>query len=294
MIENDLTWDLIEYSELEFDYIIEFLENYKLSPSDLNVFLEDPFQFLQRVIYKYPFLDNKFTIFWKVYHRTLELFYLKYKHDSKLPDKDYLTVTFSMLLKKEILTPDEYSELYEKGIEWLEWYYDLYKSSSREPILLEYSLRRKNIVWENVPLTWTIDKIEKVWFSSENIIWEGGQMWFFKEKVSLVDYKTWSAKSLGQIKWIDRYWNKKDNPSEGKYFRQLMFYKLLCENDREFMDSFEIWSLALDFVEWKKWNYKFVEVEISDEEFEEFKTTVSTAWSQITDINFWKDLLEKK
>lgn len=293
MIQNDLRWDLIEYSDLEFDYIIEFLENYKLSPSDLNVFLEDPFQFLQRVIYKYPFLDNKFTIFGKVYHRTLELFYLKYKHEQKLPEKDYLTVTFSMLLKQEILTPDEFSELYEKGIEWLEWYYDLYKSSSREPILLEYSLRRKNIIFEWVPLTWTIDKIEKVWISSENSIWESGQMWFFKDRVALVDYKTGSAKSLGQIKWTDRYWNKKDDPSEWKYFRQLMFYKLLCENDREFMDSFEIWSLALDFVEWKKWNYKFVEVDISEEEFEEFKTTVTKAWSEITDINFWKELLQK-
>jgi hypothetical protein len=38
----------------------------------------------------------------------------------------------------------------------------LYKSSSREPLLLEYSLRRKNITWENIPLTGTSDKIEKV------------------------------------------------------------------------------------------------------------------------------------
>ena len=138
MIENDLQGNLIEYSQLEFDYIEEFLEKYKLSPSDLNVFLEDPFAFLQRVIYKYPFLDNKFTIFGKVYHRTLELFYLKYKHEQILPDKDYLTATFSMLLKSEILTPDEEVELYKKWIEGLEWYYDLYKASSREPVLLEY------------------------------------------------------------------------------------------------------------------------------------------------------------
>lgn len=294
MIENDIKWELIEYSDLEFDYISEFLETYKLSPSDLNVFLEDPFAFLQRVIYKYPFLDNKFTIFGKVYHRTLELFYLKYKHEQKLPEKDYLTVTFSMLLKKEILTPDEEQELYKKGIEGLEWYYDLYKSSSREPVLLEYSLRRKNIIWEWVPLTGTIDKIEKVWISQNNSTNDWWQMAFFKDSVALVDYKTGSAKSIWQIKWVDRYGNKKDDPSEGKYFRQLMFYKLLCENDREFMDTFEIGSLALDFVEWKNGNYKFVEVEISDEEFEDFKQTVSTAWSQISDVNFWRELLQKE
>ena len=294
MIENDLEGNLIEYSQLEFDYIEEFLEKYKLSPSDLNVFLEDPFAFLQRVIYKYPFLDNKFTIFGKVYHRTLELFYLKYKHEQVLPEKDYLTATFSMLLKSEILTPDEEVELYKKWIEGLEWYYDLYKASSREPVLLEYSLRRKNIIWESVPLTGTIDKIEKVWISQNSSSNSDWQMAFFKDTVALVDYKTGSAKSIGQIKWVDRYGNKKEDPSEWKYFRQLMFYKLLCENDAEFMNSFEIGSLALDFVEWKKWNYKFVEVDISDEEFEDFKNTLANAWFQISDINFWKELLKKE
>ncbi len=293
MIENDLKWQLIEYSDVEFDYISEFLENYKLSPSDFNLFLDDPFAFLQRVVYKYPFLDNKFTIFGKVYHRTLELFYLKYKSEGKLPEKDYLTSTFSMLLKSEILTPDENKELITKWIEWLEWYYDLYKSSSREPLLLEYSLRRKNITWENIPLTGTIDKIEKVWISNNSSENQGWQMAFFKDSVALVDYKTWSAKSLWQIKGTDRYGNKKDDLSEWKYFRQLMFYKLLCENDTEFMNTFEIGSLALDFVEWKKWNYKFVEVDVSEEEFEDFKNLLLEAWSKISDISYWRELLQK-
>jgi hypothetical protein len=71
--------DLIQYNALEFDYITTFLETYKLSPSDLNTFLEEPMEFLNRAVFKYPFIDNQFTIFGKVYHRTLELFYLKYK-----------------------------------------------------------------------------------------------------------------------------------------------------------------------------------------------------------------------
>jgi hypothetical protein len=71
----------MEYRELEFDYIQTFLETYKLSPSDLNTFLEEPMEFLNRAVFKYPFIDNQFTIFGKVYHRTLELFYLKYKSE---------------------------------------------------------------------------------------------------------------------------------------------------------------------------------------------------------------------
>jgi len=81
VIENELKNDIISYDSKEFDYIEEFLQKYKLSASDLNVFLSDPKEFLQRVVFKYPFIDNEYTIFGKVYHRCLELFYLKYKKE---------------------------------------------------------------------------------------------------------------------------------------------------------------------------------------------------------------------
>ncbi|MBT3726469.1 hypothetical protein HOG21_01915 [bacterium] len=71
--------------------------------------------FLNRVIFKYPFIDNMFTIFGKVYHKTLELFYLKFKSESTLPEKSYLITTFEDLLKKEVVTPEEYEKLLKKG-----------------------------------------------------------------------------------------------------------------------------------------------------------------------------------
>lgn len=291
VVENTIKNSLIKYTSLELDYIINFLETYKLSPSDLNVFLEDPMQFLNRVVFKYPFTDNKFTIFWKVYHRTLELFYLKYKNEEKLPEKSYLTSTFKILLQKEILTPVEYDELFKKGIAGLEWYYELYSWKAEIPLVLEYSFRRKNLIFEWVPITWTIDKIKKNWTTSIDIKNQKWQLAFFKDKVNLIDYKTGSIKSVWQIKWTDRYWNKKE--WEWKYFRQLMFYKLLCEVDFEFNSKFEVWNLALDFVEWKEWNYKLVEIEYSDEEYEFFKSELKEAWSKINNPDFWKNILNK-
>ncbi|MDR0771700.1 MAG: hypothetical protein LBF15_01135 [Candidatus Peribacteria bacterium] len=61
--KNTLRNNLIKHTDLELEYIKNFLENYKLSPSDLNAFLEEPLQFLHRVVFKYPFEDNKYTIF---------------------------------------------------------------------------------------------------------------------------------------------------------------------------------------------------------------------------------------
>jgi len=105
---------LFEYSSLEFDYIQEFLENYRLSPTDLNVFLEDPMNFLHSVVFRYPFTDNDATIFGKVYHRVLELFYSRYKQTGKMDDVNYLTFTFKILLEKEVLSPESFEKLLEK------------------------------------------------------------------------------------------------------------------------------------------------------------------------------------
>ena len=292
IVSNKMQNWLIHYEDLDIEYISNFLETYKITPSDLNTFLEDPLQFLHSVIFKYPFEDNKFTIFWKVYHRTLELFYLKYKTDQKLPEKSYLTSTFKILIEKEILTPEELQWAIEKWISWLEWYYDTYSTKEEIPLVLEHSFRRKNLIFENIPITWVVDKIEKIWETTDlkniNIWW---QLAFFKDSVWLVDYKTWKVKTIWEIKWIDRYWNKKI--WEWKYFRQLLFYRLLCEVDFEFNSKFEVWKLALDFVEWKDWVYKLVEVEYSEDEYEYFKNELRESREKINNIDFWKELLKK-
>ncbi len=293
VVKNDLKNDLIEYRELEFDYIQTFLENYKLSPSDLNTFLDEPMDFLNRAVFKYPFIDNQFTIFGKVYHSTLEFFYLTYKQEWILPSKESLVAKFKSLLNREILTPEEHEKLLEKGIKWLEWYYDLYSSKTNESIELEYSFRRKNLSFEWIPLTGTIDKIEKIWDRVQDIDKQEWQLAFFKETVALIDYKTWKAKTLGQIKWLDRYGNKKEWWWEGKYFRQLLFYKLLCELDSDFNSRFDIWAVALDFVEGRDGHYKYIELDISDEEYNDFKSEMIEARNKIRDVEFWRGVLGK-
>lgn len=296
-VKNMLLWShssLIKYSDLELKYIEEFLKNYKLSPSDLNKFLEDPSLFLKEAIFKYPFVDNEATIFWKVYHRSLELFFIKSKKEWTLPKLDYLTSTFTLLLKQEILTPEELDRLSERWIKWLSWYYENYKNSFKEFLELEYNFRSKNIVFEWIPLTWKIDKIEKYdWFVESNNPWSSGQFALFKEHIAIVDFKTWSVKRIGEIKWTDKDGNKKPGFKEWKYGRQLLFYKLLCELDKEFSSKFDITSMWLDFVEWKNDEYKIVEVDFSDEDYQEFKELVKDTRSKISDINFWKEFLIK-
>lgn len=304
-IKNSLKTSLLNYSDEEFDYIKEFLESYKLSPTDLNVFLEDPLEFLKNVVFKYPFLDNDATIFWKVYHRVLELFYLKYKEKWILENVSYLTSTFKLLLDREVLTPESYEKLLEKWTQWLKGFYELYKNNNRKILHLEYNFRPKWLNFKWIPITWKIDKIEEISSPLTPLLEERGnspsplgegvggwgqQLAFFKESIAIVDYKTWRPKSIWEIKWIDKDWNKK--PWEWKYFRQLMFYKLLCELDNEFNSKYEIWSLALDFVEWRDSEYKYIEVPYSSEDYEYFLQELLSSREQISNIDFWKEKLK--
>ncbi len=292
---------LIHTSSEEIDYIQDFLENYKLSPTDLNSFLEDPFIFLQNVVYKYPFTGNEFTIFGNVYHKVLEEF--SNKKINKTPiELDQMLERFQALLSSQLLTAEEKLRLTKKGIDGLTGYFENFQDTSEEVLEVEYNFRPKNIVFDWIPITGKIDKIKLITSclspssKGEGMQgWgKGAQLWMsLQEYVALVDYKTGSIKTLWKIKWIDRYGNKKDDMREGKYYRQLLFYKLLAENDADFSTHYSVWELALDFVEGKDGQYAYTPVDYSPEDFEEFKVLIKDSWEKIQDINFWKELLGK-
>lgn len=292
LISSMMETNLINTSEAEINYIKRFLETYKLSPTDLNKFIEDPEKFLKEVVFKYPFLSNENLVFWSAYHKVLEESAVEKSENSKKIDLEDMKKIFLREIQKYDLTPEEYERLLERWNEWLTWYYEIFKQNSREIVSLEYNFRSKDVFFEWIPLTWKIDKIEVVNTSINNQ--NSGDLWqssLFTQNVALVDYKTWSIKTTWMIKWTDRYWEKK--PGEWAYFRQLLFYKLMFENTSELKTKYSIWELALDFVEWKNWEYKYSVVDYTNEDFEEFKAELKEAWNKINDIDFWREVLLK-
>ncbi len=296
--KEDIKWDMqremlqeskfISYSNDELDYIVSFMKNYRLSASDLNCFLVDPGEFLKRSVYKYPFEENENSIFGTMVHRTLELFYKKIQETGEVQDFEYIEYVYLRQLEREYLSSEERLRLKKRGLESLRGYYDTYSWTFVAPLKTEYKFSRRNIFYEGIPITGIIDKIELLSEDFSENIWGWS---LFSQSIKITDYKTGSAKYMWDIKWIDKDWNKDEWFERGKYGRQLMFYKLLFENDYELSSAYNLTGLELDFCEWKKWNYKRVEVEFSDEEYQEFKELVSQTYKQMTDINFWKEYL---
>ena len=294
-IKNILTAEthpLINIKKEELDYIKEFLENYKLSPTDFNTFLEDPKIFLQNVVFKYPFTGNEFTIFWNVYHKVLEDI-TKAKIAGDKVELWMLTEEFTQLLEKQILTHEEKERLTKKWIEWLTGYYESFINNPRTPLRTEYNFRSRNVSYEGIPLTGKIDKIEKIDSHTTQTASESGQAALFVDDVAVVDYKTWWVKTLWNIKGTDRYGKPKAGFEHGKYFRQLLFYKLMAEHDSEFHSQYNIAELALDFVEGKNGEYKYTPVDFNEEEYWDFQQLLKESREKITSIKYWKELLSK-
>lgn len=260
----------LEIGDKELQYIEEFLKDYRISPSDLNVFLENPLEFLNRTVFRYPFTDNIHTIFWSVYHKVLENLFLWFKNNQKFASKEEMLNDFKNILSRQIITPEEEEDLMKMWIDWLSGYYDIAISSWREIVALEYDFRPRKVSFRDIPLTWKIDKIEKD--ASWNLV--------------LVDYKTGSKKSVNFIKWLT-------NTSEDKpYFRQLLFYRLMLTLDPNFSSNTNP-VLAIDFCAGKKWEYSYLEIPYDDEELLEFENELIEAWEKIKDINYWREVLSK-
>jgi hypothetical protein len=204
-----------------------------------------------------------------------------------------MTEKFLELLNYQILTAEEKERLTKKWLEGLTWYYEIFKNNSRTPLAVEYNFRSRDVVFSWVRITGKVDKVEKIGDSLNN--WKGEWQWaLFVEDVAVVDYKTWWIKTEWKIKWLDRYWNKKESFEEGKYYRQLLFYKLLAENDPEFSSKFNVTELALDFVEWRGWEYKYVWIIPVNDDYEEFKDLVKDSWKKINSLEFWEEVLNNK
>ena len=142
---------------------------------------------------------------------------------------------FLRQLEREYLSAEERVRLKKRWEEWLRGYYDTYKWSFNAPLKTEYKFSRRNIFFNEIPLTGIIDKIELVSEEYSENTWAGS---LFSQGIKITDYKTGSAKYIWEIKWIDRAGNKDESYERGRYGRQLMFYKLLFENDFELQKQY--------------------------------------------------------
>ncbi len=256
----------------EKDIFKPLLENYKISPTHLNSFLDiinaGPAKFIEDNLLHFPSPSNEHSLFGTLMHNVLEIAG-KYKMQNK---KDLslkvLQNNFKENLEKEILTRVEYEKILNWGFETIENYYFEIKKFGEGGLdeKFEVSFSYENVVLDDAKLTGNIDRIQISRKDNEIIIF---------------DYKTG--------KNTVNSWDVKDDIQKiklHKYKNQLLFYKIILENSKEFK-NFKIKIAVLDFIEInKKHNVLYLNYDEEKEALEKMRKLIKVVYEKIQKLDF--------
>ncbi len=210
----------LDYSSEEREFLLEQLTKFKLSPSSLNEYLRSPEEFKKNNLIKVPKIKNKLMAMGTAIHFAFEKFNIDFNGESMM-SLDKFLANYNESLLKQFEGDEEFESTKTEGNKLLTQYYTerLLKSEINKAIETEFNFSFHNVVLptidrtDPIPLNGRLDKIE--WVNMDERI------------VRVIDYKTGSPKTENEIKGLTK-------SSTGDEWRQLVFYKLLGDLDKQF------------------------------------------------------------
>ena len=196
------------------ELIDKSLENFELSVTALNKYLRCPVTFYYENIIRVPSARNSYAGFGSAVHYALEQFFNESRPSFKegFASAKVLVELFikGMNLFRSHFTDKEYERLVFYGEKILLGYHkdQLRSWFDAEDFKTEHKI--SNVIYRDVPIQGVIDRIE-----------------IHKDFVNVIDYKTGKPENASK---------KMKGPKEegdigGDYWRQLVYYKMLVDND---------------------------------------------------------------
>ena len=251
---------LLIHENVDIDQLIS---NFEMSASALNAYLDCPLRFYYEQLLKVPSLSSEAATYGTAMHNALHHYFEKRNEDAD--------IELDPLLKEFENEMDHFSAHFsdagfkfrkDKGLHILSMLYEQKVDQWPEKVELEFPLR--NVAFkEDILLKGFIDRLD--------ILEE--------DDAVIVDYKTGSnpQKKLTQP-------NSK-NPRGGDYWRQLIFYKILCDHSaysKYNIQQASIVSLELDGHQ-KLNNY---DIHIKAEDVNLVGEMIEETWQNIKEKNF--------
>jgi len=227
--------DILQFTEppviplIDSVYLNELLENYQLSVTHLNKYLKCPIAFYFENMLMVPSARTASSGFGTAVHEALKDFFAAMLADDqkRFPTVQYLSDIFKLKLKNvhSHFTLIEYKNYEEYGANVvLPELYATYINEWHKEVLLEHKI--DHVEYKGIPIKGNVDKIE-----------------LHGKEVNVIDYKTGKyATSRSKLSPPTE-----KEPLGGDYWRQIIFYKLLIENDRK--TNYAVVTGELDFVE---------------------------------------------
>ncbi len=259
-------------------YEEEFLRNMflerGLSVTALNNYLRCSWNFFYKNLLRIPSVYSKQQSFGNAVHYAFDRLY-RHVHDGGDFEKGVLLGAYDYALSREILTDSVRDELTKKGHEILEVYYKEFASTLDKNDRSELSVKGVS-----VPFVWNNKQFEVLLNGKLDKVGQRGDGYL------VTDYKTGKRKTRNDVMG-------KTASSDGGYYRQLVFYKLLLSlfNEGEYnMKQGEIIFVVPD----TKGKIHSEVFDIESSEVEELKDEIARVSSEIMDLDFTKNACGEK
>ncbi|HVW94683.1 MAG TPA: ATP-dependent DNA helicase [Mucilaginibacter sp.] len=212
---------------LDKNYIDFLLQDYTLSVTHLNNYLDCPLRFYFQCLIRVPSGKSASATFGQAVHWALNKAFRNLKNDGNefpLTDDFMKEFRWYMYRNRDSFTKDDFKLRLDYGEQILPVYYNQNILTWNKNAVTERPI--KNVEVAGVPVKGNLDKVE-----------------FNGKQATIVDYKT------GKFKYAK---DKLKGPTEGAplggdYWRQAVFYKILVENDHTL--DWDVISTIFEFVE---------------------------------------------
>jgi DNA helicase-2/ATP-dependent DNA helicase PcrA len=252
------------------EYLAPILKNYKLSATHINSFIDitagGPQHFLLSTLLRFPSAPTAASSYGIAVHSTLQR-----AHDhvratgSPQPEEDILH-EFEKNIGRMALTDDEHRQYLQRGSDALRAFLSEHYNSFSPLQQAELDFKYQDVQLDDIKLTGKLDVVQ---FDKDS------------KTAKVTDYKTGAVLSS---------WEKGQDFQKikaHKYRQQLLFYKLLIENSRDWR-GYTMNEGVLQFVEPDK-SGQIVDLrltDISSDELERFTKLLTVVWKHINELSF--------
>ena len=243
------------------------LENYQLSVTHLQNFLNvadaGPPAFFEKNLLMFPEPKTASGALGSAIHSAIHQIYKYLRNKEKLPLAKEVLSWFEEFLKDQRLNQTDFNLMLKRGQKALEAFYAEKKESFSPLDKIEYGFKSQGVVVNDAHLTGKIDRI----------IVSGAEM-------IVSDFKT--GKPIQNWEPADPY----EKIKAWKYRAQLVFYKLLIENSRDFGGKYPVKKGVIEFIESHRGRITDLKAEIEKEEVERMEKLIGIVYKKILALDF--------
>lgn len=254
------------FTDQEATYLRQLIKEQPLTPTGLNNYLRCPKGYLYKNLLRIPTAKTAQQGYGTAIHAAMQAFFMQHKATKHVPTLEDLLSAFEQALQKEIMSEAEYVSFHRIGKQILTDYYEKNLKSVTPTVAVEYSFDPHHVTIPSeqgdIWVTGRLDKLELMDPQANT--------------VRVIDYKTGRARSRNEIEG-------KTAKADEDYLRQLRFYQMLADTDKQF--PYKVAETGLAFVDDDD-RFPIEIFTISKEEVQDLKELVKQTYARMLELEF--------